>query len=349
MTTQNAVPTDDGTRKLQFTFGNAVYLSNNFTTLRNKVLELGAHRTNGEAGTGVDIKQVIGQVDPAVLIALSVDHALIDLDFAASTSTLLSAAMLAVDRGEQAEDDEAWDRIVESADEILAEAGLSPIIREEDPDDETLAAMALAETYGSYYPMEDQSDGMGWPEEPELDGLGELVDPPMDKPEGVVVTATEELWIGVPEEPLRGDVVIGVDPESGEELTVAQLEATRSAPDHTPQVGDRILTPDFPGWDGSLVVEIQPNERFPVRATRPETGNAGLFTYNECRVIPDPILPQALPAGYFEFAVGMETPGRLDRLMARIAATMVENRVVELGPANNRDLPTLCFYVTVPK
>ncbi len=68
------------TRKLGFKYGGVVYLSDSFALLKDKVLELGAHRIGGEPGTGVDIRKVIERVDPEALNALARDYPLEYLD-----------------------------------------------------------------------------------------------------------------------------------------------------------------------------------------------------------------------------------------------------------------------------
>lgn len=53
------------------------------------------------------------------------------------------------------------------------------------------------------------------------------------------------------------------------------------------RVGDRISSPDFPGWDGSVVVEILTTDGvhpdYVVRAVRRD-GTSGLFTFSEVSV-----------------------------------------------------------------
>lgn len=68
------------TRKLGFKYGGVVYLSDSFACLKDKVLELGAHRVSGVPGTGVDIRRIIETVDREALEALALDYPLEYID-----------------------------------------------------------------------------------------------------------------------------------------------------------------------------------------------------------------------------------------------------------------------------
>jgi len=342
------------------------------------VLVLGAHRINGEPGTGVDIKKVIEKVDPAALIALSLDYPLIDLDHSLPTSGLLNAAALtlaAQQADEEKNDEEAWVRIVKVADEILDEAGIHPVFGpeperkrnvrrimtlEREPGVEVTAderhtypLVELDEAIATAHAVLERLSG---DEPPDMDSIDLGVAYSDAKAElrralRAKQDAELDLWIDKPAEvkaTATEELWIGAPTEGPADV----IGAVRALP----EIGDRINAPDFPGWDGSLVTANDVNGAFPIRVEKKGNGSSGLFALDEVIVIPrvDPTLPEddpdsegPFPAGFFWFYVNMDTPGRQERLTRRLRATLEANRPVRLTPANKPDLKASCWYVEV--
>ena len=59
------------TQQLGFVHDDVVYVSDSFTLLRNRVLELGAHRIDNEPGTGEDIREIIRPLGQKALELIS--------------------------------------------------------------------------------------------------------------------------------------------------------------------------------------------------------------------------------------------------------------------------------------
>jgi len=330
---QNAAERARDTRALGFKHGGAVYLSDSFTTLRDKVLELGAHRVNGEPGTGVDIKKVVVAVDPEALLALSIDYALIDLDENLPTASLLAAAQAVMDEADDAIKGDAIKRDLDT----LARWSDESLARQE----------ASRATYEAYYPppalgIEVADDDEEYTEEDEAAEAAALFG--ATRP-----SLPKELWIGAGYATPQAEVVIGGTPE--DELTVGQLEATRAAPDHTPQVGDRITTDgSFPGWDGGRVVTVggSLSPQYPFRVERKD-GCTGLFAAEEVRVLPEPSAPGAFVPGELLFVSPQDDDegATLDLALERVMLTVRAGYPVTIEPASNPKLQYRCFYVIV--
>ena len=290
--------------KLGFVFEDTVYVSESFALLKDKCLELGAHRT-GRPPVGRDLRNVILPVTDKLLAAFMVDFNVVELP-AAETFGQPIPDPVTVERtaSEKApyvgwadtedpepdtEDDEVWAGIAADADAILEQQQAAE------------AARRPVEVGMEQGPVEDPRQAG------EYHSTARGVD-------------LDEVWIGAP------------------------------------QVGDRVRTPDFPGWNGGIVVGTDGDGisgRFPIRVERRD-GSYGLFALDEVIMQPEaeeetertPAWP--LPVGpEVKFYVRLEDPKRLASIQARIAATVFAGHKVTLLPATSPRLRDTSFYVRV--
>jgi len=85
-------------RKLGFRHAHLFYTSDSFAKLRDKVLELGAHRSNNVKGTGVDVREIIV---PVAGVSLHARDAIVDLDSPSAADSVRSVTVAELDAKEE--------------------------------------------------------------------------------------------------------------------------------------------------------------------------------------------------------------------------------------------------------
>jgi hypothetical protein len=308
-------------KTLGFAHEDTVYVSSSFETLKDKALELGAHRINGEPGTGRDLRKIIQPITADLLVAFLADFVIVDLDrFYGGTGTGLVAPVdepgtFAPDEGDGPGEAE-WigrpklgDLIPPAPHAELLEAveGLiETLTTPEEEHDATVAAQREEDAAKFDPPL---TPALKWASEHqaarEYDGNRTHAENVADDEltEVAIVAASislpEELWIGATSEnpAIEHEETGGLDPQAlaeyaaGRPLTLEEIIDYRA---------DRIEWQDVP-----------------------------------------------YPAGQFTFFCPQENtgPDALVILWQKIRATLAAGRNVNLTPAANPDLQDRCFYV----
>ena len=345
-------------RKLAFCFEGLIYTSDSFVILKNKVLELGAHRIGNEPGTGIDVRKIIHETTPLIE---TLGFPIADLD------------ELSIEEIEEELEKEYGKIRDPDAEDFVGWADF------EDPEYDVYTNES-EELDSSVRAIEDPEPSTPWLEDDELGTFLEEAQHPIqgllesnvrliaalavDLPatagdisalasllaeDGDVAGSTELNWLLREEAnfPKRGLVKLDAftlaqyakrdeseelfDGPSDEELWIG---APTKAPDPeiAPQVGDRILAPGFPGWDGAVVTATDGVGRFPIEVKRRD-GSTGLFTLDEVRVKPQSRLSADDRLLDFKFACDLDSIEKQYHLANQIfAAVMIERRTFTLSP-----------------